>query len=74
MHSYLSEDDATREKTSRAVTIPLDVGWSDAGTWNTMWKLGDKDEAGNVVSGDVVAIDTEETYIRGNGRLVTTLA
>src|SRR5680860_487965 len=66
-------DTAIMEKTSRAVTISLDVGWSDAGTWNTMWELGDKDEAGNVVSGDVVAIDTEETYIRGNGRLVTTL-
>lgn len=66
-------DTAVMERTSKAVVIPLDIGWSDVGSWSALWELGDKDDAGNVISGDVVAIDTEETYIRGNGRLVTTL-
>ncbi len=66
-------DTAVMERTSKAVVIPLDIGWSDVGSWNALWELGEKDDAGNVISGDVIAVDTEETYVRGNGRLVTTL-
>ena len=66
-------DTAVMEKTGNAVVLPLDIGWSDVGSWTALWELGDKDASGNVTSGDVIAIDTEETYIRGNGRLVTTL-
>jgi len=66
-------DTAVMERTSKAVVIPLNIGWSDVGSWNALWELGDKDDSGNVISGDVLAVDTEETYIRGNGRLVTTL-
>ena len=66
-------DTAVMEHTSKAVVIPVDIGWSDVGSWSALWDLGEKDDAGNVISGDVVALDTEETYIRGNGRLVTTL-
>jgi mannose-1-phosphate guanylyltransferase / mannose-6-phosphate isomerase len=66
-------DTAVMEHTSKAVVIPLDIGWSDVGSWHALWELGTKDAAGNVISGDVIAVDTEETYIRGNGRLITTL-
>jgi mannose-1-phosphate guanylyltransferase / mannose-6-phosphate isomerase len=66
-------DTAVMEKTARAVVMPLDIGWSDVGSWNALWELGEKDRDGNVITGDVMAVDTEETYIRGNGRLVTTL-
>jgi mannose-1-phosphate guanylyltransferase/mannose-6-phosphate isomerase len=66
-------DTAVMEHTSKAVVIPLDVGWSDVGSWNALWELGEKDSSGNVISGDVIAVDTEEAYIRGDGRLVTTL-
>jgi mannose-1-phosphate guanylyltransferase/mannose-6-phosphate isomerase len=66
-------DTAVMERTSNAVVVPLDIGWSDVGTWSALWDLGDKDEAGNVISGDVVALDTAETYIRGDGRLIATL-
>jgi len=66
-------DTAVMERTTKAVVMPLDIGWSDVGSWSALWDLGDKDPSGNVISGDVIAIDTEETYIRGNGRLVATL-
>ena len=66
-------DTAVMERTTKAVVMPLDIGWSDVGSWNALWELGEKDESGNVVSGDIMAIDTEKTYIRGDGRLVTTL-
>jgi mannose-1-phosphate guanylyltransferase/mannose-6-phosphate isomerase len=66
-------DTAVMERTSKAAVIPLDIGWSDVGSWDALWELGDKDPAGNVISGDVIAVDTAETYIKGNGRLITTL-
>ncbi|MEZ5875692.1 MAG: mannose-1-phosphate guanylyltransferase/mannose-6-phosphate isomerase [Hyphomicrobiales bacterium] len=66
-------DTAVMERTTKAVVMPLEIGWSDVGSWNALWDLGDKDQSGNVITGDVLAIDTERTYIRGNGRLVTTL-
>jgi mannose-1-phosphate guanylyltransferase/mannose-6-phosphate isomerase len=59
--------------TSKAIVIPLDIGWSDVGSWDALWELGDKDAVGNVIDGDVIAVDTEGTYISGNGRLITTL-
>ena len=68
-----SIDTAVMEHTSKAVVMPLDIGWSDVGSWTALWDLGEKDQSGNVTSGEVVAIDTEQTYIKGNGRLVTTL-
>ena len=66
-------DTAVIERTTKAVVMPLDIGWSDVGSWSALWDLGDKDKSGNVISGDVIAVDTEATYIRGNGRLVATL-
>ena len=66
-------DKAVMEHTSKAVVIPLDIAWSDVGSWKALWDLGDKDGSGNVISGDVLAVDTEDTLIHGNGRLVTTL-
>ena len=66
-------DTAVMEHTSRAVVMPLETGWSDVGSWTALWELGEKDPSGNVITGDVIAIDTEETYIKGNGRLLATL-
>jgi mannose-1-phosphate guanylyltransferase/mannose-6-phosphate isomerase len=66
-------DTAVMERTTKAVVMPLNIGWSDVGSWSTLWELGDKDPAGNVISGDVITVDTEQTYIRGDGRLITAL-
>jgi mannose-1-phosphate guanylyltransferase/mannose-6-phosphate isomerase len=66
-------DIALMEKTSRSVMVPLDVGWSDIGSWGAFWELGAKDPEGNVISGDVIAVDTADTYIRSDSRLVATL-
>jgi mannose-1-phosphate guanylyltransferase / mannose-6-phosphate isomerase len=66
-------DTAVMEHTSKAVVLPLDIGWSDLGSWAALWELGQKDQAGNVTSGDVVAIDTFNTYVRGEKVLIATL-
>ena len=39
------------EKTNLGVVLPLDVGWSDIGSWESMWEVSNKDKNGNVVFG-----------------------
>jgi len=68
-----SIDYAVMEKTHRGVMIPLDAGWDDVGSWEALWKVGDKDESGNVISGDVICVDVKNTFVRSESRLVTVL-
>jgi mannose-1-phosphate guanylyltransferase/mannose-6-phosphate isomerase len=68
-----SIDYAVMEKTSEAVVIPLDCGWSDVGSWASLYEVSDNDESGNVLKGDVVVKDTSGCYIRAESRLVTTV-
>lgn len=50
-----------------------DMGWSDVGNWQTVWELNSKDENGNAVLGDVIAQDVKNSYIRGDGLLVSVI-
>ena len=68
-----SIDYAVMEKTRRGAMIPLDAGWDDVGSWEALWKVGDKDASGNVLSGDVICVDVENTFVRSESRLVTVL-
>lgn len=52
------------------VVVPLDARWSDVGAWSALWEIGDKDAGQNVLMGDVIAVDTRNTLVLGNGRLV----
>ena len=64
-----SVDHAIMEHTSNAAVVPLAAAWSDVGSWS-LFELTERDEAGNVVVGDVVLKGAKDTYIRGGGRLV----
>ena len=68
-----SIDYAVMEKARNSAVIPLDAGWSDIGSWSALWKIGDKDEQGNVCKGDVLALDTHNTLIHAEHKLVATL-
>ena len=68
-----SIDYAVMEHTSKAVMVPLDAGWTDLGTWDALWEAEDKDAAGNVFSGDVIAENVQDSYIHSRSRLVTAL-
>ncbi len=68
-----SIDYAVMEKISNGVVIPLDAGWSDIGAWDALAVLGNADAAGNTVRGDVLAIDTHDSVIYSDGRLVATV-
>jgi len=62
-----SIDYAVMEGAENVVVAPVDPGWSDVGGWAALYDLGDKDEAGNVVIGQVIPIDAEGNYLRADG-------
>ncbi|MDO8288411.1 MAG: mannose-1-phosphate guanylyltransferase/mannose-6-phosphate isomerase [Parvibaculum sp.] len=68
-----SIDYAVMEHTSVAVVVPVNMGWSDIGSWSALWETGEQDEAGNVSQGDVMSVDTANCYIRAETGLVATL-
>lgn len=68
-----SIDYAVMEKTTRAMMVPLDAGWSDVGSWSSLWESEEKDETGNIIHGDVLALDCQNSYIRAEKKLVTCL-
>jgi len=68
-----SIDYAVMEKTDQGVMIPLDAGWDDLGSWEALWNVGDKDSSNNVIKGDVICVDTENSLIDARNRLVTVL-
>ena len=68
-----SIDYAVMEKVNNAVVIPVDIGWSDVGSWSALHDVGDVDTEGNLLIGDVKSGSTSNSYVRANNRLVVTL-
>lgn len=66
-----SIDYAVMEKTSAAMVVPLDAGWSDIGSWDALWAISEKDAHQNTLVGDVAVSDVENSYIRAEHRLVS---
>jgi mannose-1-phosphate guanylyltransferase len=69
----ISVDYAVMEPTQKAAVIGMEAGWSDVGSWKTLWELGAKDDDSNVIIGDVKAFDCDHNYIRSEKRLVAAL-
>jgi len=65
-----SIDYAVMEKTADAVVVPMDAGWSDIGSWSSLWDVSDKDHEGNVTHGDVIVHNAKDCYVRSGDRLV----
>ena len=65
-----SIDYAVMEKTSEAVVVSLDCGWSDVGSWSSLQEVSDNDVDGNALKGDVIARDTSGCYLRAESRLL----
>lgn len=68
-----SIDYAVMEKTSDAVVVPLDAGWSDVGSWSALHEACDSDRHGNVSRGDVISEDSNGNYLYAESRLVATV-
>jgi len=65
-----SIDYAVMEKTSEAIVVPLDAGWSDVGSWSALHDACEADAHGNVSRGDVIAEDSQGCYLYSESRLV----
>lgn len=69
----ISTDHAVMERTAHAVVLPAAFPWADLGAWSAHWEVGERDAAGNLLAGDVVALETRGSYVRSEGPLVATL-
>jgi len=68
-----SVDYAVMEKTRRAAVVPAAYGWSDLGGWHAVWTESPRDAAGNAVRGEVVLIDSRDSYVASDGKLAALL-
>lgn len=57
-----SIDYAVMEKTDAACVLPVDIGWNDVGSWSALWEVSQQDADGNAHHGDVVSIDSRNSY------------
>ncbi len=64
-----SIDYAVMERTERAMVLPVDIGWSDVGSWTALWEASEHDADGNAHHGDVIAVDSRNSYVHAR-RLV----
>jgi mannose-1-phosphate guanylyltransferase/mannose-6-phosphate isomerase len=64
-----SIDYAVMERTDSACVVPVELGWSDVGSWDAVWQISAKDADGNAIRGEVVAIDTTNSLIRSEGEI-----
>jgi mannose-1-phosphate guanylyltransferase / mannose-6-phosphate isomerase len=69
----LSIDYAVMENSSRVALIPADIGWNDVGAWNSLDEVYEKDSEGNIISGNVLAQDCNDSIIQGQNRLIAVL-
>ncbi len=68
-----SIDYAVMEKTAKAAMVPLDAGWSDVGSWSSLWETSAKDANGNAVIGDAILENVSNSYINAEERLISVI-
>ncbi|MEO5963703.1 MAG: mannose-1-phosphate guanylyltransferase/mannose-6-phosphate isomerase [Thermomonas sp.] len=57
-----SIDYAVMERTNAAMVLPVNIGWNDVGSWSALWDVSEQDADGNAHHGDVIAIDSRNSY------------
>jgi mannose-1-phosphate guanylyltransferase/mannose-1-phosphate guanylyltransferase/mannose-6-phosphate isomerase len=62
-----SIDYAVMEHCTDAVVVPVEMGWSDVGSWSSLWEISRKDDAGNATRGTVIALDVADSLLRSDG-------
>jgi mannose-1-phosphate guanylyltransferase/mannose-6-phosphate isomerase len=69
----ISVDHAVMERTDKAVMLPMDFGWSDAGSWASLWDAAGHDENGNHITGEGSLHGTSGCYVHSEKALVATI-
>jgi len=57
-------DKAVMERTAQGAVVPIDIGWSDVGSWEALHQVAGKDADGNRLDGPVTALDSKNSYLR----------
>ena len=68
-----SIDYAVMQATQQAAVVPAGFGWSDVGSWESLWQIAAKDAAGNALHGDVYVANTRNSLVRAESRLVAVI-
>jgi mannose-1-phosphate guanylyltransferase/mannose-1-phosphate guanylyltransferase/mannose-6-phosphate isomerase len=68
-----SIDYAVMEKSESVAVAPVDMGWSDVGSWDALYALADKETTGNAHRGDIVSLDSSGCLIHSSGPIVATV-
>jgi mannose-1-phosphate guanylyltransferase/mannose-6-phosphate isomerase len=66
-----SIDYAVMERTDRAAVVPVDLGWSDVGSWSAVWDVMSHDADGNASTGSVVFYDSRNSLVRSEDAILT---
>ena len=69
----ISVDYAVMERTKLAAVLPLDVGWSDVGSWSSLWEIAQQDAHGNYARGDAIMEDSTGLYVHSDRSLVAAI-
>ncbi|MDR4495803.1 MAG: mannose-1-phosphate guanylyltransferase/mannose-6-phosphate isomerase [Nitrospirales bacterium] len=69
----ISIDHAVMEHSARATVVPVDIGWSDVGSWRSLDEVAPKDKAGNVLAGNILDLDSRNSVLFADRRVVATI-
>lgn len=69
----ISLDHGIMEKADNVAVVPVDLGWSDVGSWSAFHDLCKPDAEGNVIQGRVLDLDSQNSLIFSQDRLVATI-
>ena len=66
----ISLDIAVMEKTKLGTVLPLNAGWSDIGSWKSLWDISQKNKDGNYINGKIIAEKSRNCYLESEQRLI----
>lgn len=66
----ISFDYLIMENTKVGVVVPCAIGWSDVGSWQSLWQMADKNDDGNATHGPVTALNVHNSYLRSDGPVI----
>ncbi len=68
---YAVMEKITNSDAFQSAVIALDAGWSDVGSWSSLWEISDQDEQGNVKQGDVFAHESKNNLLFAESRMLS---
>lgn len=66
----ISVDYAVMERSARVAVVPVDIGWSDIGSWSAIRDMAEPDDENNRAIGEVIFVDSINSYVQSEDRLV----